>query len=69
MIYIVNIWQTKYPEHPCMTAYEIEACAEFQARLGAQKKFQEDTGFKPEDTQSHVYQQPHAATDTAKIKS
>lgn len=54
MEYEIQVSQTKHPEYPCFSFYNIESYAEYDAKKQAKERFQDDTGFKPEDTLAKV---------------
>jgi hypothetical protein len=54
MEYEIHVSQIKYPEYPCFSFYNIDSHAEHDAKRQAKERFQNDTGFKPEDTQAKV---------------
>jgi hypothetical protein len=54
MVYQVMVSQTKYPEYPCFSFYDVESWAEHVATREAKERFQDDRGFKPEFTKVKI---------------
>ena len=54
MIYEIMVSQTKHPEYPCFSFYNIDSYAEHEAKKRAKEQFQVDTGFKPENSFAKV---------------
>lgn len=48
--YYVIVNQTKYPDYPCMSGYDISAPNSHDAEQDARQRFSGDTGFDLQDT-------------------
>lgn len=53
-IYSIRVSQTKYPDYPCYSFYDIEAANRDDAAKGARKKFCSTLGFEFKDTMAYV---------------
>jgi hypothetical protein len=53
-IYVIQCWQTKYPDYPLSGAETVEASNRDDARIMARKKWAAWTGFDECDVQARV---------------
>lgn len=68
-IYSIRVSQTKYPEYPCYSFYDIEAPNREDAAQEARKVFSNTLGFEFKDTKSYVmYNEQRQSEDVQRLR-
>lgn len=50
----IRVRQKKHDEYPCFSFYTVEGHDEHDAKKRAKQRFQQDTGFKPDDSNAYI---------------
>jgi hypothetical protein len=67
-VYSIRVSQTKYPDYPCYSFYDIETANRDDASKEARKRFCSTIGFEFKDTTAYVlYNQQRQSEDLQRL--